>query len=200
MPDERQARQTVKKARAKRANSLRRLLNVMYVRIIRQIIFELVGRDYTRCGFQTFNCFSAFGKSGLESCQKVKDESRMMAKCNSKTARGICSARTVRAKVSDAERGIIMAANLKRRFMRAAGWRVAKRLIKPIPVLGSMLAVGLAGHEIRKKGLLRGVTHVSLDVTPVIGTAKGIIELFTGDLISDKEEKTQKAVRRLPAT
>jgi hypothetical protein len=93
-----------------------------------------------------------------------------------------------------------MAANLKRRLMRAAGWRVAKRLIKPIPVLGSMLAVGLAGHEIRRKGLLRGVAHVGLDVTPVIGTAKGVIELFTGDLIPDKEEKTQKARRRLPAT
>ena len=89
-----------------------------------------------------------------------------------------------------------MAANLKRRLMRAAGWRVAKRLIKPIPVLGSMLAVGLAGHEIRRKGLLRGVAHVGLDVTPVIGTAKGVIELFTGDLIPDKEPQ-QARLRRV---
>jgi hypothetical protein len=91
-----------------------------------------------------------------------------------------------------------MAANLKRRLMRAAGWRVAKRLIKPIPVLGSLVAVGLAGHEIRKKGLLRGVAHVGLDITPVIGTAKGVIEIFTGDLIADREPEglTRKGQRR----
>lgn len=80
-----------------------------------------------------------------------------------------------------------MAASLKRRFLRAGGWRVAKRIIKPIPVVGSILAVGLAGHEIRKKGLLRGVVHVGLDVTPVVGAAKGLVELFTGDLIADKQ-------------
>jgi hypothetical protein len=91
-----------------------------------------------------------------------------------------------------------MAANLKRRLMRAAGWRVAKRLIKPVPVLGSLVAVGLAGHEIRKKGLLRGVAHVGLDITPIIGTAKGVIEIFTGDLISDREPEglTPKGQRR----
>jgi hypothetical protein len=62
-----------------------------------------------------------------------------------------------------------------------------KRIIKPIPFVGSALALGLAGHEIRKKGLWRGAVHVGLDVTPVIGTAKGVLELFTGDLIPDRE-------------
>jgi len=80
-----------------------------------------------------------------------------------------------------------MAAGFKRRILRAGGWRVAKRIIKPIPVVGSLLAIGLAGHEIRKKGLLRGGIHVGLDVTPVIGTAKGLLEIFTGDLIPDKK-------------
>lgn len=80
-----------------------------------------------------------------------------------------------------------MAASLKRRMLRAGGWRLAKRIVKPIPVVGSLLAVGLAGHEIRKKGLLRGVVHVGLDITPVVGTAKGLLELMTGDLIPDKE-------------
>jgi hypothetical protein len=80
-----------------------------------------------------------------------------------------------------------MAASLKRRMFRAGGWRVAKRLIKPIPVIGTAVAVGLAGYEIKKKGLLRGAVHVGLDATPLVGTAKGIVELFTGDLIPDKE-------------
>jgi hypothetical protein len=89
-----------------------------------------------------------------------------------------------------------MAASFKRRLLRAGGWRVAKRIIKPIPVVGSVLAVGLAGHEIRKKGLLRGVVHVGLDVTPVVGTAKGLVELFTGDLISDRQPQSKAHRKR----
>ena len=82
-----------------------------------------------------------------------------------------------------------MSASLKRRAMRAGGWQIAKRLIKPIPIVGTVFAVSLAGYEIKKKGLLRGSVHVGLDATPVIGTAKGIVELFTGDLIPDKEKR-----------
>jgi hypothetical protein len=78
-------------------------------------------------------------------------------------------------------------ATLKRRLVRAGGWRLAKRLIKPIPVIGSVVALSLAGYEIRKKGLLRGAVHVGLDVTPVVGTAKGLVELLTGDLIPDRK-------------
>ncbi len=75
-------------------------------------------------------------------------------------------------------------------MMRAGGWRVAKRLIKTVPIVGSALAVGLAGYEIKKKGLWRGALDVGLDVIPVIGTAKNVVEIFTGDLIPDK--KSQK--------
>jgi hypothetical protein len=83
----------------------------------------------------------------------------------------------------------------KRRVVRAGGWRVAKRLIKPIPIVGSLVAVSLAGYEVKKKGLLRGAVHVGLDVTPVIGTAKSLVELFTGDLIPDR-----KPSLRMPQT
>jgi hypothetical protein len=78
---------------------------------------------------------------------------------------------------------------VKRRIIRAGGWGVAKRLIKPIPIVGSVFAFGLAGYEIKKKGLIPGVVHVGLDVTPFIGTAKGVVELFTGDLIPDKADR-----------
>lgn len=90
-----------------------------------------------------------------------------------------------------------MATGLKRRMLRAGGWRLAKRIIKPIPVVGSLLAIGLAGHEIRKKGLLRGAVHVGLDVTPVVGAAKGLLELFTGDLIPDREPEKDARTKRL---
>ena len=78
---------------------------------------------------------------------------------------------------------------LKRRIIRAGGWGIVKRLIKPIPFVGSLFAVGLAGYEIRKKGLLPGAVHVGLDVTPVVGTAKNVVEIFTGDLIPDKSDR-----------
>jgi len=80
---------------------------------------------------------------------------------------------------------------IRRRIIRAGGWGVAKRLIKPIPIVGSVFAVGLAGYEIKRKGLIPGVVHVGLDVTPVVGTAKGVLELFTGDLIPDKADRRQ---------
>jgi hypothetical protein len=79
--------------------------------------------------------------------------------------------------------------SMKRRIIRAGGWQIAKRIIKPIPIIGSVFAFGLAGYEIKKKGLIPGAIHVGLDVTPVVGTAKGVLELFTGDLIPDKPKK-----------
>lgn len=84
--------------------------------------------------------------------------------------------------------------SMKRRIVRAGGWGLAKRLIKPIPIVGTVFAVGLAGYEIRKKGLFRGAVHVGLDVTPVVGTAKNVLEIFTGDLIPDKADRRQRAV------
>ena len=82
-----------------------------------------------------------------------------------------------------------MAADLTRRLARAGGLRLAKRLIKPIPVVGTVVAVGMAGYEIKKKGLLPGALHVGLDMTPIVGTVKGVVEIFTGDLIPDKDAK-----------
>jgi len=82
---------------------------------------------------------------------------------------------------------------LRRRIIRAGGWGIARRLIKPVPIVGSVVAVGLAGYEIRKKGLIFGAIHVGLDVTPVVGTAKNVIEIFTGDLIPDKRLRRKRA-------
>jgi hypothetical protein len=86
-------------------------------------------------------------------------------------------------------------ASLTRRAARAGGWRLAKRIIKPIPVIGTALALGLVGYELKKKGVFRGAVHVGLDLTPVVGTAKGIVELFTGDLIPDKEEVSSNSIK-----
>ena len=79
-----------------------------------------------------------------------------------------------------------------RRIVRAGGWGLAKRIIKPIPIIGSVFAFGLAGYEIKRKGLLPGAVHVGLDITPVVGTAKSVLEIFTGDLIPDKKDRLKK--------
>ncbi len=76
-----------------------------------------------------------------------------------------------------------------RRMARVGGWTLAKRLVKPIPFVGTAVALGLAGYEIRKKGWKNGLLQVGLDLTPVVGTAKGVVEIFTGDLIPDKAVK-----------
>jgi len=88
---------------------------------------------------------------------------------------------------------------LKRRIIRAGGWGVAKRVIKPIPIVGSVFAVALAGYEIKKKGLIAGSVHVGLDVVPVVGTVKNVLEIFTGDLIPDKTKPRMTRIKADPS-
>ncbi|MBC7796140.1 MAG: hypothetical protein H7Z37_04615 [Pyrinomonadaceae bacterium] len=80
--------------------------------------------------------------------------------------------------------------SLTRRLVHAGGWQIAKRLMRNVPFAGTAVIIGLAGNDIRRKGLLKGALNVGLDVIPVVGTAKNVIELFTGDLISDKIPKS----------
>jgi len=84
------------------------------------------------------------------------------------------------------------------------GWAVVKKLLKAIPIVGPVFTVGFAGHDIKKKGLGPGAVHIGLDVTPVVGTAKNVVEIFTGDWIPDKAttnasatETTQQPARRV---
>jgi hypothetical protein len=69
------------------------------------------------------------------------------------------------------------------------GWAVAQKLLKALPFIGTVFIIGLAGYEIKKKGLFRGAVHVGLDATPVVGTTKNVVEIFTGDWIPDKPSK-----------
>lgn len=73
--------------------------------------------------------------------------------------------------------------------MKRGAWEVTKKLLKAIPIIGPVFTVGFAGYDIKKKGLVPGAVHVGLDVTPVVGTAKNLLEIFTGDLIPDKTPK-----------
>jgi hypothetical protein len=71
------------------------------------------------------------------------------------------------------------------------GWAVIKKLLRAIPIIGPVFTVGFAGHDIKKKGLVPGAVHVGLDVTPIVGTAKNVVEIITGDWIPDKPKKDQ---------
>ncbi len=64
---------------------------------------------------------------------------------------------------------------------------MTKKLLKAIPIIGPVFTVGFAGRDIHRKGLGPGAVHVALDVTPIVGTAKNVIEIFTGDIIPDKD-------------
>jgi hypothetical protein len=89
---------------------------------------------------------------------------------------------------------IVMAEKRKRGIVKRGGWEIAKKVLKALPVIGSLFTVGFAGHDIKKKGLVAGAVHVGLDATPVVGTAKNVVEIFTGDWIPDKASKTQAAI------
>lgn len=74
-----------------------------------------------------------------------------------------------------------------RKVLHAGGWQVAKRVAKMVPFGGTVIVVGLVGHDIKKKGLVKGVVNSSIDAIPFVGFAKNAVELFTGDFIPDKE-------------
>ena len=80
---------------------------------------------------------------------------------------------------------------LKRQIITAGGWQIAKRAAKSVPYLGTAMAIGLIGQSIKRKGVVKGVVNSGLDAIPLVGTAKNVVELFTGDLIPDKSNNRQ---------
>jgi hypothetical protein len=79
--------------------------------------------------------------------------------------------------------------NLLRSIVRAGGTRLAKKVGKAVPVVGVAVTIGMVGYEVKRKGLVRGIVNTALDATPLLGTAKNLIEFFTGDWLPDKEEQ-----------
>src|SRR5678809_351480 len=89
----------------------------------------------------------------------------------------------------------------KKGVVTRGAWEVTKKLLKAIPFIGPVFTVGFAGRDIHKKGLVPGAVHVALDVTPMVGTAKNVVEIFTGDWIPDKSTSkvSTKTVTEPPA-
>lgn len=85
--------------------------------------------------------------------------------------------------------------SLKRKAVNAGGWQIAKRVAKSVPYVGSVMAIGLVGYNVKKKGIFRGVIDSSIDAIPIVGTVKNVTEFFTGDLIPAKESDIDKKIR-----
>ncbi len=81
---------------------------------------------------------------------------------------------------------------LTRKAVQAGGWKVAKRVAKSIPYVGTVVAIGLVGYDIRRKGVVKGVLNSGIDAIPFVGAAKNVVEFFTGDFLPDKPDKNRK--------
>jgi hypothetical protein len=79
--------------------------------------------------------------------------------------------------------------NLGRKIVHAGGWQIIRKTAKAIPVAGTVLAVGLVGNDIRRKGFFKGLLNSGLDAVPFVGLAKNAYEMMQGDIISDKKPK-----------
>lgn len=82
--------------------------------------------------------------------------------------------------------------SLKRKLAHAGGWTVAKRVAKSVPYVGTVMAIGLVGYDIKRKGVVKGVLNAGLDAIPFVGLGKNVVEFFTGDLLPDKNVSNKK--------
>ena len=82
--------------------------------------------------------------------------------------------------------------SIGRKVVHAGGWALVKRGAKMLPFGGTIIAVGLVGHDIKRKGFVKGVVNSSLDAIPIVGLAKNAVEIFTGDFIPDKNGTKEK--------
>lgn len=80
-----------------------------------------------------------------------------------------------------------------RKLVHAGGWQVARRVARMVPFGGTVIVIGLVGHDVKRKGLVRGVVNSGIDAIPFVGFAKNAVELVTGDFIPDKKEKPEPA-------
>jgi hypothetical protein len=81
-----------------------------------------------------------------------------------------------------------------RKLVQAGGWSLARRLAKSVPYIGSAMAIGMIGYDIKRKGVVNGVLNTGLDAIPFVGMGKNVVEFFTGDFFPDKNGSKNKKV------
>jgi hypothetical protein len=75
--------------------------------------------------------------------------------------------------------------DVPRKFGWWAGLKVARRLGKSVPLVGTAISIAVLAQEVKRKGLVGGVVNTGLDALPFFGALKNGIELVTDDWIPD---------------
>ena len=71
--------------------------------------------------------------------------------------------------------------------------RLTRKMLRAIPWLGAVVALGTLGASIRRKGALGGTVDTVLDFIPFVGGLKNTAEIVRGrDLIPDKRLPVQR--------
>ena len=70
---------------------------------------------------------------------------------------------------------------------RYASRRMTRRLTRELPIVGGIIVILMVGSAIRRKGLVGGTLHTTLDFIPFVGLLKNVAEWVRGrDLFPDK--------------
>lgn len=113
------------------------------------------------------------------------------------TQRKLLSSEQCKYKLYFTKKGnITMADNKKtltKKAAHAGGWAIARRVARSIPYVGTAVAIGLVGYDIKKKGVVGGVLNSGIDAIPFVGFAKNAVEFFTGDFFPDKPKNNGKS-------
>lgn len=77
--------------------------------------------------------------------------------------------------------------SIRRQVVQYGQRRVARRLLRAAPWLGSILAIATLGAAMRRKGAVGGVLDTALDFIPFVGGVKNAAEVVRGrDFIRDR--------------
>ena len=83
--------------------------------------------------------------------------------------------------------------NITRQVVQYGQRRIARKMLRAVPWLGSLVALFTLGAAIRRKGVMRGTVDTSLDFIPYVGGMKNVAEAVRGrDFLSDKPPATPR--------
>lgn len=60
------------------------------------------------------------------------------------------------------------------------------RLARPFPIIGQIAALSYSRETLNEKGAGMGGLDIALDLIPFVGRMKGLFEIFSGDLLTEK--------------
>lgn len=76
---------------------------------------------------------------------------------------------------------------IPRQIVQYGQRRFARKMLRAMPWLGSIVAIATLGAAMRRKGAFRGAVDTALDFTPFVGGVKNAAEVVRGrDFIRDR--------------